>query len=97
MLNDYERKVLRILYNYKGVRRRFPTIHELTIKTGREKVDIMAALEGLVKENYISWADKSDTSNIVILEGWEREGKQSKPTTSQKPSRSGDVRYWTEY
>lgn len=37
MLNDYERKVLRILYNYKGIRRRFLTIHELTIKTGRGK------------------------------------------------------------
>jgi hypothetical protein len=49
MLNDYEREVLRILYNYKGVRRRVPTIHELTIKTGREKVDIMAALDVLSK------------------------------------------------
>lgn len=37
MLNDYERKVLRILYNYNGVRKRFPTIHELTVKTGRDK------------------------------------------------------------
>lgn len=34
MLTDYHRKVLRILYNYKGGRRRFPTIHELTVKQG---------------------------------------------------------------
>lgn len=97
MLNDYERKVLRILYNYSGVRRRFPTIHELTVKTGRGKADIMAALEGLIKENYITWADKTDTANIVILEGWERESEHPKPPSAQKPGRSGDISYWTEY
>lgn len=97
MLNDYERKLLRILYNYSGVRRRFPTIQELTVKTGREKGDIMIALEGLIKANYITWADKSDTANIIILEGWERESEQPKPPAVQKPGRSGDISYWTEY
>ncbi|WP_337034738.1 hypothetical protein [Paenibacillus illinoisensis] len=97
MLNDYERKVLRILYNYSGVRRRFPTLHELTIKTGRDKADIMAALEGLIKGNYITWTDKSDTANIVILEGWERESEQPKPPALPQHGRSVDISYWTEY
>lgn len=70
MLNDYERKVLRILYNYSGIRSRFPTMYELSIKTGRGKADIVDALEGLAAANYITWADKSDNANIVILEGW---------------------------
>lgn len=97
MLNDYERKVLRILYNYKGIRRRFPTIHELTVKTGRGKADIMAALEGLIAASYITWTDKSDTANIVILEGWERESEQPKLPTASEYKRSGDISYWTEY
>lgn len=97
MLNDYERKVLRILYNYKGIRRRFPTIHELTVKTGRGKADIMSALQGLIAANYITWADKSDTANIVILEGWERESEQPKQPAASQFDRPGDISYWTEY
>lgn len=97
MLNDYERKVLRILYNYSGIRRRFPTMYELSVKTGRGKADIVAALEGLAAANYITWADKSDTANIVILEGWERESKQPKPPKASQFNQSGDVSYWTEY
>ncbi|MGG4132146.1 hypothetical protein ABEW19_28230 [Paenibacillus illinoisensis] len=97
MLNDYERKVLRILYNYKGIRRRFPTIHELTVKTGRGKADIMAALQGLIAANYITWVDKSDTANIVILEGWQRENEQPKPPATSQFERSNDISYWTEY
>ncbi|WP_405152854.1 hypothetical protein [Paenibacillus sp. FSL K6-0108] len=38
----------------------------------------MAALDALVAAEYIHWDDKSDTSNIVILEGWEREGERPK-------------------
>ncbi|WP_405131176.1 hypothetical protein MHB43_01330 [Paenibacillus sp. FSL H8-0317] len=41
MLTDYERKVLRILFNYSSGRRRLPTIHELTVKTGKGKTDVM--------------------------------------------------------
>ncbi|WP_255319926.1 hypothetical protein [Paenibacillus amylolyticus] len=71
-MTDYQRKVLRILYNYKSGRRRFPTVHELTVKMGKYKPDVMAALDALESANYIQWDDKSDTANIVILEGWER-------------------------
>ncbi|WP_337033176.1 hypothetical protein [Paenibacillus illinoisensis] len=94
MLTDYQRKVLRILYNYSGIRRRFPTIHELTVKTGKHEPDVKDALNALVAAEYISWGDKSDTNTIVILEGWERETEVPKPAA---PSRSTDISYWTEY
>jgi len=97
MLNDYERKVLRILYNYSNVRRRFPTLQELTVKTGRSKADIMAALDGLVAANYISWDNKTDTANIVIVEGWERETEKPKLPKAPPPARRSDLSYWTEY
>lgn len=92
MLTDYQRKVLRILYNYNSGRRRLPTVHELTVKTGKHKPDVMAALDTLIAERYIHWDDKSDTSNIVILEGWEREGERHKVDRSP-----GNTDYWTQY
>lgn len=94
MLTDYQRKVLRILFNYKGGRRRFPTIHELTVKTGKHKPDVMAALDALVAAEYIHWEDRSDTANIVILEGWERKGER--PKVEHAPP-SGNIDYWTQY
>lgn len=95
MLTDFERKVLRILYNYSSGRRRLPTIHELTVKTGKYKVDVMSALEALITAQYINWEDKSDTSNIVILEGWERETER--PKVDIVPASPGNTDYWTQY
>ncbi|WP_458124738.1 hypothetical protein [Paenibacillus sp. Z3-2] len=86
MLTDYERKVLRILFNYSSGCRRLPTIHELTVKTGKGKPDAMAALDCLSKSEYINWGDKSDTSNLVNLEGWERESERAKLTKAQSPT-----------
>ncbi len=94
MLTDYQRKILRILYNYTSGRRRLPTIHELTVKTGKHKPDVLAALNSLVAANYIAWDDKSDASNIVILEGWERETER--PKVDNKPAQVNDD-YWTKY
>ena len=94
MLTDFQRKVLRILYNYKGGRRRFPTIHELTVKTGKSKTDVSASLDVLVNEQYIHWEDRSNTSNIVILEGWEREGDRPKVKVVSPPD---NIDYWTQY
>lgn len=78
MLTDFQRKVLRILYNYQSCRRRFPSIHELTVKMGKYKADVMAALDVLVSGNYIQWDDRSDTVTMVILEGREREEEKPK-------------------
>ncbi|WP_339307742.1 hypothetical protein [Paenibacillus sp. FSL R5-0519] len=99
MLTDYERKVLRILFNYSSGRRRLPTIHELTVKTGKGEPDVMAALDALIAMKYIHWENKSDISTLVILEGWERDSE--KPVipkiNSSSPAQSNDLRYWTDY
>lgn len=95
MLSDYERKILRIVYNYKGQRRRMPTFNELMIKTGKSKSDVIAALEALTAASYLLWEDKSSPDNIVILEGWERESER--PQTPSTPQKTGDIRYFTDY
>ncbi|HBU81785.1 MAG TPA: hypothetical protein DEF35_09115 [Paenibacillus sp.] len=97
MLTDYERKVLRILYNYKSGRRRMPTVHELTVKTGKGKSDVITALDGLIKAEYIHWEDKSDTANIVILEGWERESERPKVDPRPAQANPNNTDYWTQY
>ncbi|WP_458123333.1 hypothetical protein [Paenibacillus sp. Z3-2] len=97
MLTDYERKVLRILFNYSSGRRRLPTIHELTVKTGKGKQDVMAALDGLIKSEYINWEDKSDSRNLVILEGWERESEKPKLPKAPPLVQQNDLSYWTQY
>ncbi|SEL29034.1 hypothetical protein [Paenibacillus sp. OK003] len=97
MLTDFQRKVLRILYNYKGGRRRFPTIHELTVKTGKLNPDVMAALDALIAAEYIYWDDKSDTSNIAILEGWERESEKPQLPKVQSTLKPANTDYWTQY
>ncbi|WP_336761702.1 hypothetical protein [Paenibacillus sp. USHLN196] len=56
----------------------------------------MSALNGLIAANYITWENKSDTDNIVILEGWERESEQPK-ISQASPARPNDLSYWTEY
>ncbi|MBB6020398.1 hypothetical protein HNR77_001459 [Paenibacillus sp. JGP012] len=96
-MTDYQCKVLRILYNYKSGRRRFPTVHELTVKTGKYKPDVMAALDALVSANYIQWDDKTDTVNIVILEGWERESEKPQLPVSPQTIKPANADYWTQY
>ncbi|CAM4460906.1 hypothetical protein [Paenibacillus xylanexedens] len=101
MLTDYERKVLRILFNYSSGRRRLPTIHELTVKTGKGKPDVMAALDALVAAAYIHWEDRSDSAHIVILEGWERESEKPKmdpkPAPAYNNNNNNNTDYWTQY
>jgi len=97
MLTDFERKVLRILYNYRSGRRRFPTLQELKDKTGKSNPDVMAALDGLIKAEYIHWEDKSNTANIVILEGWERESEKPKLPKAPPSALPNDLSYWTQY
>ncbi|MEK5162094.1 hypothetical protein NYE69_07085 [Paenibacillus sp. FSL R5-0527] len=85
MLNDLERKLLRILSNFSTQRKRMPTVVELEKKTGRNQRDIFEGLRGLVEQQYIFWPDNPRLDTIVILEAWERgteEAKKVKPTTS---------------
>jgi hypothetical protein len=73
MLSDIERKVLRILWNFNAGRRRMPSLHELSVKTGRHEVAIIPILRRLADEEYIEW-DGRDTRTVVIKDGWDREG-----------------------
>lgn len=93
MLNDMERKLLRILYNFSTQRHRMPTIRELEIKTGRSKQDIYAGLRVLVEQRYIFWPDNPRLDTIVILEAWERE-TTAKPKLQKS---SGNIDYWIKY
>jgi len=72
MLEDLERKILRILCNFSNIHHMMPTIRELEIKTGKKEGRIKNALLELEKERYIRWEDKSRVDNIIILEAWER-------------------------
>ncbi|MBP2001183.1 hypothetical protein J2Z69_002226 [Paenibacillus shirakamiensis] len=73
MLPDFERKLLRIMYNYAAKYRKMPSMIELQRLTGRSHAeDIRAALLVLEKERYILWENQSDIQRITILEGWER-------------------------
>ena len=92
MLSDAERKILRILYNYSSGRRRLPSMHELTIKTGRTKQDITEALLSLERQGFIEWPDKQHVESIFIIKGWEDEDKK-KP---RRPT-SSNIDYWTQY
>ncbi|MBP1156060.1 MULTISPECIES: hypothetical protein [unclassified Paenibacillus] len=87
MLEDIERKVLRILGNYSSVRRRMPTLKELRIKTGRSQRGVLLVLSTLEKEGYILWKE-DDPENIVIIEAWER--RSSLPPTRFNPDRFMD-------
>ncbi|MDP4098530.1 hypothetical protein OIN60_17500 [Paenibacillus sp. P96] len=102
MLPDFERKLLRILYNFFAQHRRMPTAAELSVRTGRQPRDLSAGLLHLEKEGYIRWEDRSSTQHVVILEGWERaEPRQSAFVRMEDGGRSAVVedgtKYWTEY
>ncbi|MBR2565710.1 MAG: hypothetical protein IKE29_13955 [Paenibacillus sp.] len=64
------------------------------MKTGKSKTDVSAALDVLVKGKYIHSEDRLNTSNIVILEGWERE--EDRPNVKSVVS-PGSIGYWTQY
>lgn len=78
MLTDIERKVLRVIGNYSAGRKRFPTIDELCIKTGRSRKGIIEVLEVLHKETYIVWT-KGKPNEMELLEAWERKDIWKKP------------------
>lgn len=70
MLEDIERKVLRIIANYTVLRRRPPVIEELCIKTGRTEKGIMIVLRELDRAGYIAWhPDRPD--EITLIRAWE--------------------------
>ncbi|MNR93696.1 hypothetical protein D3C72_247550 [compost metagenome] len=91
MLSDFERKLLRILYNYSLKYRVMPDLETLMRLTGRHRSqEVTGGLLGLEKDNYIAWSDKDDLQSIVIIEGWERGSIVIQPSTI-------NADYWTKY
>ncbi|WP_088831629.1 hypothetical protein [Paenibacillus tyrfis] len=72
MLDDSERKVLRIIANYSAGRRRMPSLLELERKTGTSQKKLLETLAELAKEGYISWSP-ADPERITLIQAWERE------------------------
>lgn len=93
MLNDFERKILRIIVNYAGQQRRIPRMDELETKTGRKPVHIRESLQALEQNGYISWPQPSTLENIQILQAWEQEPK---PVRKAQPVGNA-VKYFTDY
>lgn len=93
MLPDFERKLLRILYNFSLKYRRMPDWRELKRLTGRQSIDeIKSGLLRLEGERYMVWQNKFELDSIVILEGWDRE----KPVRVMENT-SHRTEYWTGY
>ena len=94
MLNDLERKLLRVLSNYMHSHRSIPTEKDLERMMGRKMPVIDRGLSGLQKKGYIEWQPPY-LDTIRIKEAWDRDA----PATLQiKPkAKMSDVRYWTEY
>ncbi len=72
MLNDPERKLLRILNNIITSRKPIPTYHELFRMTGRNEKMIMRSLNALQDTGFIKW-DGMFTQSVVVLNGWEEQ------------------------
>ncbi|GIO39091.1 hypothetical protein J41TS12_39520 [Paenibacillus antibioticophila] len=93
MLNDLDRKLLRVLSNYIKTKGSAPTMAALTRKMGRKEPVILRGLSSLQSQGYIQWQPPwLDT--IRILEAWDRDGIQKE----QKQKRDMDNNaYFTQY
>jgi hypothetical protein len=92
MLQDIERKLLRVLYNFSRMKHRMPMWVELEHKMGHNKPVIQDALRGLVEKQYIFYPDNPDLSTLVILK---TEYQEDLPT--KKSGTSSNIDYWTKY
>jgi hypothetical protein len=70
MLDDPERKLLRILNNFISKHRCTPRIGDLRTMTGRHKYQIKRSLNILKEKEYIVW-DGTSTSSIILFKAWE--------------------------
>lgn len=92
MLSDLERKLLRVLSNYKLRTGRIPAKQDLERMIGRKFGVIERGLKNLEEHEYISWSDPADLNSLVILEAWDRD----QPAVP-KPRPSSGIDYWTHY
>ncbi|GIO36180.1 hypothetical protein J41TS12_10410 [Paenibacillus antibioticophila] len=94
MLNDLDRKLLRILSNYINTKGSAPTMEALMRKMGRQEPVILRGLSSLQSQGYIQW-QPTWLDTIKIIEAWDRDAPAAlKVKPKIKPS---DTRYWTEY
>ncbi|WP_458121994.1 hypothetical protein [Paenibacillus sp. Z6-24] len=88
MLQDAERKVLRVLYNYFAKSRMMPSWVEAPRKIGRDKDQVTMLLNGLANQGYINW-DGADLQTVVLLQ-------QPETVWAIQPAQSGSD-YFTQY
>lgn len=92
MLDDLERKLLRVLNNYHSRHHHIPPERDLERMMGRKMAVITRGLSGLQEKGYLEWQPPwLDT--IKILEAWDRDAEAA---LKDKPKPS-DIRYWTDY
>lgn len=93
MLNDLERKLHRILYNYILTHNSMPDRVALERMTGRRFSDIEKALIELEKKKYIEWPHKPHLRSIIVLQSGEI------PETMNKPRKgtSQNIDYYLYY
>ncbi|OMF28291.1 hypothetical protein BK132_14625 [Paenibacillus sp. FSL H8-0259] len=102
MLEDTPRKLLRIMYQFKGHFRRMPTMTELARLSGRRTGAIKAGMLQLVERHYIEWDEKQPVETAVVIEAWERDVKYKEQTEtgankSQHTPVVWNTEYWTHY
>ena len=93
MLDDQERKLLRVLYNFFAHHRRMPVWRELSAITYRSIDELIHTLTVLENKRYIYWDNKEDLETLIMIDGWERETRRPRTPTP----RSEDASYWTQY
>lgn len=93
MLDDLERKLLRVLNNYALRHRSAPSVRDLERMMGRKMTVINRGLAGLQQKGYIDWQPPY-LDTIRIKEAWDREAPS---ILTVKPKETNDTRYWTEY
>lgn len=106
VLQDLDRKLLRLLFNFSRQKHRMPMWVELEYKMGLNKSQIIVGLRRLVEQQYIFWPDNPDLSTMVILEVEDREnvtginnGGKGITANHSKPKQYHDshLDYWTKY
>lgn len=92
MLDDLERKLLRVLSNYHSRHNHMPPERDLERMMGRKMPVINRGLSGLQQQGYIEWRPPwLDT--IRIKEKWDRDAP-FQPEVKPKPR---DISYWTHH
>ncbi len=93
MLDDAERKLLRVLFNFFAKNRRMPVWRELTAITGKHRADVARTLLALEQKQYIMWLEPVSPHTVVLIEGWEQRDR----LPQRSASIVSEVLYWTEH